>query len=211
MEKTKNIYQKIVEVMKEVKYIQKSDKKVNGQYSFVTHDSVTAALHEPLANHGIVMIPSILDLHQDGNRTVAKMEISFVNADKPEDKITMIHYGYGIDAQDKGVGKAVSYAVKYALLKMFCLETGDDPEKDTIPYEAPKPKLTDEELLKKISERKKLILELAGDENKDDLNNYVLKIKKTYKSKKEEDIFFEKDAEAFVQDFFAWKEKSRAA
>jgi hypothetical protein len=31
---------------------------------------------------------------------------------------------------DKGPGKAVSYAFKYALLKVFCLETGDDPDND---------------------------------------------------------------------------------
>jgi hypothetical protein len=43
-------------------------------------------------------------------------------------------FGYGIDNQDKGPGKAMSYAVKYAMLKTFCLETGDDPEKDDIPH-----------------------------------------------------------------------------
>ena len=39
-------------------------------------------------------------------------------------------FGYGIDNGEKGPGKAVSYAVKYALLKTFCLETGDDPDRD---------------------------------------------------------------------------------
>lgn len=31
---------------------------------------------------------------------------------------------------DKGPGKAISYAVKYAYLKAFALETGDDPDHD---------------------------------------------------------------------------------
>jgi hypothetical protein len=37
---------------------------------------------------------------------------------------------YGIDDSDKGPGKAISYAVKYALLKALGLETGDDPDED---------------------------------------------------------------------------------
>jgi hypothetical protein len=36
--------------------------------------------------------------------------------------------GYGVDPQDKGPGKAISYGVKYALLKVLGLETGDDPD-----------------------------------------------------------------------------------
>jgi hypothetical protein len=38
--------------------------------------------------------------------------------------------GYGIDPQDKGPGKAISYSVKYALLKALGLESGDDPDND---------------------------------------------------------------------------------
>ena len=48
--------------------------------------------------------------------------------------------GYGIDPADKGIGKAISYSFKYALLKTFCLETGDDPDQDqSSKYEPAKP------------------------------------------------------------------------
>jgi len=137
MEKTLNIYQKINAVMQEVKYVQKENKKVNGQYTFVSHDAVTGILHEPLARHGIVMIPTTDKIVQDGNRTSVEMTISFINSDRPEDRFSVRQFGYGIDSQDKGIGKAISYAVKYALLKVFCLETGDDVEKDNIEYKTP--------------------------------------------------------------------------
>lgn len=133
---TKNIYQRINQVMQEVDSVQREKKKVNGQYTFVSHDAVSAALHKPMVNAGIAMIPTIAELSQDGNRTVAKMDISFVNIDQPEDRVVVNYMGYGIDQSDKGIGKAVSYAVKYALLKVFCLETGDDVEKDSIEYKA---------------------------------------------------------------------------
>jgi ERF superfamily len=64
--------------------------------------------------------------------TVVEMETTFVNADDPIDRFSVTTWGYGIDRQDKSIGKAITYATKYAMLKGFCLETGDDPENDSI-------------------------------------------------------------------------------
>ena len=144
MEKTetgtpKNIYQRINAVMQEVDYIQKGEKKVAGQYRFCSHDQVTAALHAPMAKHGIACIPTIAEMKQDGNRTEVKLEVTFINIDSPADRFSVYYWGYGIDTSDKGIGKAVSYAFKYALLKTFVLETGDDPDQDqTTKYEPKK-------------------------------------------------------------------------
>jgi len=135
-----NIYQKMHKVMAAVSYVQKEDKKVNNQYTFVSHDAVTAKLRPALLEHGILVVPSVEDSKQDGNRTEVTLRVSFVNVDDPKDEVVVRSIGFGIDPQDKGPGKAVSYAFKYALLKAFCLETGDDPEKDQIPHE---PKIGD--------------------------------------------------------------------
>jgi|SRR5271166_2673403 len=126
----KNIFQRINAVMLEVDYIQKGEKKVAGQYRFCSHDQVTAALHGPMAKHGIACIPTIAEMKQDSNRTEVKLEVSFINIDSPADRFSVFYWGYGIDTSDKGIGKAVSYAFKYALLKTFVLETGDDPDQD---------------------------------------------------------------------------------
>lgn len=49
--------------------------------------------------------------------------------------------GMGIDDNDKAMGKAYTYAVKYALLKLFRLRYGDDPDfKASEPLYAEKPK-----------------------------------------------------------------------
>lgn len=129
-----SLMHRLIEVMKEIKAINKESRKVNNQYTFVSHDSVAKALHDPLANNGIVMFPTIAELTQDGNRTSVRVDVTFFNADDPSDQLTSSWYGYGIDSQDKGIGKAISYAVKYCLLKTFCLETGDDVEKDNVNY-----------------------------------------------------------------------------
>jgi hypothetical protein len=132
----KNIYQRLAEVMKAVGYVQKENKKVNNQYTFVSHDAVTAKLRPALIENGIMPIVTVKHSAQDGNRTEVTILVKFVNIDKPDEIVEVESFGYGIDPQDKGPGKAVSYAFKYALLKTFCLETGDDPERDNIEYEA---------------------------------------------------------------------------
>lgn len=54
----------------------------------------------------------------------------FVNVDKPDEFIETITFAEGIDAQDKGSGKAMTYADKYALMKAYKISTGDDPDQD---------------------------------------------------------------------------------
>ncbi len=56
--------------------------------------------------------------------------MTFFNIDDPQDKLDTCSFGFGVDTQDKGPGKAMSYMVKYALLKTLGLETGDDPDFD---------------------------------------------------------------------------------
>lgn len=122
--------QRILSVMAELDYIQKGDARVNGQYRFASHDQVSAAIHPMLVKHGIVILPSVQEMTQEGNRTTVKLGLSFINVDNPADAFTTIFYGYGVDSGDKGPGKAISYACKYGYLKTFCLETGEDPDMD---------------------------------------------------------------------------------
>ena len=129
-----NIYQRLNRVMGEVRYVQKRDKTNNKMYSYVNHDDVSAAIQPYLVQNGIALVTNVKDLKQEGNRTSVNLEVSFVNIDDPKDCITVQYPGYGIDTQDKGIGKAISYAFKYCLLKTFCLETGDDVERDNIEY-----------------------------------------------------------------------------
>lgn len=135
MTESLNIYQRLHKVMQAVSYVQKESKRVNNQYTFVSHDAVTAALRPALIEHGILPVTRVLRHSQDGNRTEVDIQVEFVNIDSPDDRLLVTAFGYGVDPQDKGPGKAVSYAFKYACLKTFALETGDDPEKDSIDHE----------------------------------------------------------------------------
>ena len=67
---------------------------------------------------------------------IATIEVAVVfhNCLFPEEMVGTESVGMGIDDNDKAMGKAYTYAVKYALLKLFRLRFGDDPD-----YEASKP------------------------------------------------------------------------
>jgi hypothetical protein len=123
------LLQRINAVQQEVDYIQK-EKKQGMRYSIVSHDAVTAKTRPLLVKHGVVYYPISITSEQVGNRTQMHMVVRFVSVDDAADFMDVHSVGYGIDDQDKGPGKAESYAVKYALLKALGLETGDDPELD---------------------------------------------------------------------------------
>lgn len=132
-----NIYQKINEVRKALNYIQK-DKSVStggGSYKAVTHDAVTALARKHFIDQGIVCVPNLVESHSDQKEDGAKQSryratytFDFVNCDKPEDKITVRIEAHAMDNADKAPGKAISYAKKYAVLKLLEIETGEDEE-----------------------------------------------------------------------------------
>lgn len=137
---TMNIYQKLHGIMQDWTTVFKGEKKVQNQYTFVSHDAVTSALHGHLVKWRLMVIPSVTGFRVDNNRTEVTIKVVVVNIDKPEETIESTAFGFGIDSQDKGPGKAVSYAFKYAILKLFALETTDDPDNDqNVKYEPSKP------------------------------------------------------------------------
>jgi hypothetical protein len=62
--------------------------------------------------------------------TRIKTVYRFVNVEKPDEYIETTTFAEGIDPQDKGSGKAMTYADKYALMKAYKISTGDDPDQD---------------------------------------------------------------------------------
>lgn len=79
----------------------------------------------------------------------------FVNIEQTDEWIETTTFAEGIDAQDKGSGKAMTYADKYALMKAYKISTGDDPDQEASQEEryvraaakAPKKELTAREKL----------------------------------------------------------------
>jgi hypothetical protein len=124
-----NVYQRLHRVMEAVDYIQK-EKKQGMRYSIVSHDAVTAKVRPHMVAQGVIYFPVSMSHQQNGNRTECTMVVRFQSIDNPADYMDVPTFGFGLDDQDKGPGKAMSYAVKYALLKALGLESGDEPDED---------------------------------------------------------------------------------
>ena len=138
---TKNVHQRIAQVMETVTYIRKENKK-GMQYTIVSHDAVTAKVRPELLKAGVIYYPVACTHTHNGNRAECSMTVRFANIDDPTDFIDVPTFGYGVDPQDKGPGKAMSYAVKYALLKCLGLETGDDADHDNVDHAKEDPHLS---------------------------------------------------------------------
>lgn len=135
-----NIYQKINEVMKNIEYLAKDDKVEFGttKYKAISEEKVTTVVRDQLVKNGIVIVP----IEQESeNKELIRTEKSvnmlasvhvkyrIQNIDDVNDYIEVESNGTGVDTQDKGVGKAMTYAYKYMLLRTFAIPTGEDPDK----------------------------------------------------------------------------------
>ena len=136
--------------MQKVAYIQK-DKQISGagaNYKAVTHDQVTSIVRPLFVEVGIVIYPEQLTSSMPIMRDVEKQikmhlyegsySIHFVNIDKPDDRITVKIFAQANDNGDKAPGKAATYATKTAILKVLCLETGENEESREVEREASK-------------------------------------------------------------------------
>lgn len=137
-----NLMQRINAVRKDIEYIQK-DKSVStggGSYRAVTHDMVTAMVRKHMVTHGVVSWPVLVEsvsqpfeIDKDMNRAKqfryeATYDFHFCSEEDRADEIVIRIQAHAMDNADKAPGKALSYAKKYALLKLFEIETGEDEE-----------------------------------------------------------------------------------
>ena len=130
-EQAKNIYQRINAVIAEGLYTKRGSA---GQGTGVLYDEVISLLTPHLVNHGIVF--NAEKVGDSRSRANAKgnyvyesdFNIHFINIDNPEDRFTTLVEAHAMDSGDKAPGKAITYATKISLLKVFQIETGVNDE-----------------------------------------------------------------------------------
>lgn len=127
------------EIMGSVSYVQKQGKNAFHNYKYAGEGHLLEVLRPAMVKAGLLLIPShraVTPPDEYGNTTVT---IDYTLAHKdgevwPE-KITVVGCGNDKNSKggvgDKGIYKAATGANKYLLFKLFQIETGDDPEKDS--------------------------------------------------------------------------------
>lgn len=143
-----NIYQRMAAITAELQTVAKNLNVETGKgkgYKAVSERDVIDAVKPLEAKHGVYSYPvsrrilesAALESESEWNGKVTKKTTfferietvyRFVNTDDPTDFIETTTFAEGIDSQDKGSGKAMTYADKYALMKAYKISTGDDPD-----------------------------------------------------------------------------------
>lgn len=141
-----NIYEKMAEITAEINTVAKNLQVDTGKgkgYKAVSEADVLAAVKPIEKKHGVYSYPyereivdsgELVNQTQYGERKSLFLRVRtvyrFVNTEKPEEYLDIVTYGDGVDSQDKAPGKAMTYGDKYALLKAYKIQTGDDPDQN---------------------------------------------------------------------------------
>lgn len=158
---TKNIFQRIHEVMKQVQYLAKDDhvEFKSTSYKAISEEKVTSTMRKALIDNGLVVFPIKQNRERVGTITSVDVTYRLQNIDDPDDYIEIVSSGDGADTQDKGAGKAMTYAFKYMFLRTFAIPTGEDPDKIS------NEELDERQQLKEIVKKtKKAIFKIFGDD-----------------------------------------------
>lgn len=143
-----NIFQRMLAATSEINRVAKNlkvDISKSQSYKAVAESDILEAVKPIEEKYGIYSYPVSRTVIKDeaytttseydgrkSEKTTFFMRLAtvyrFVNIDNPDDYIDITTYGDGVDTQDKAPGKAMTYADKYALLKAYKIQTGDDPD-----------------------------------------------------------------------------------
>lgn len=148
----------IIAVMQSVKNIDKSITVGTGSQSYkgVPDNEVKKVIGDAMAKNGLAILQTSVDAKknidrwQEETQYGPKMKQSVFT--EVNTKYLLIHdsgefielsgYGHGVDSQDKGAGKATTYALKYTLLYSFLVPTGAIDDADsTHSSDIPTPKV----------------------------------------------------------------------
>ena len=152
-----NLHQKLVEVRKSIHGFNKDKKSGSGNfgYEYVSGSQVLRAIKGKMDELGVLLIPEIdydtMKWEKHNYKTkngsdktdfiiTMKMNYTWVNAEFPDDKITIpwVCIGQQTDDIAKAVGTAMTYNERYFLLKFLGLPTDED-DADAKEIKADKP------------------------------------------------------------------------
>lgn len=123
--------------------ISKDNKNQQQGYKFRGIDDVYNALAPKLAEHGLCIIPRVVDRSVTERETrnggvlfytTLTVEFDFVSAEDGSTHTARM-VGEAMDSADKSSNKAMSAAYKYACLQTFCIPTEGDNDADATTHE----------------------------------------------------------------------------
>ena len=146
------IYERITKIVEEIPAIAKDGHNKAQDYHYRGIDAICNAVHELLSKHKLFFVPRIINkdrqvLDRFDRRTGNKIghnvlvsidiEYTFYCSDDMSSIVVGPVGGEGLDTGDKATPKAMSMALKYALIQLFCIPCQGEYDGDADSPEAP--------------------------------------------------------------------------
>lgn len=135
-----NLFEKLLEMQKRVDRLIKDGRNPSDKYDFASDENVLDRFRPMMDEFSLLLIPRVEDaaLHEGTTKSgtarfMTELTLTMTWRDvESGDELTVPWYAQGVDlAGEKGVGKALTYAEKYFLMKFFHVPTKkDDPDGD---------------------------------------------------------------------------------
>jgi len=131
-----SVYELMTLVMRDVRNVGKNGQNESQNYKFRGVDDAIGALAQPLRDHGVFMTPEVLDFKTEvrGRQNAVLMRVAFHFYGPAGDHVTATTMGEASDFADKASNKAMSAALKYALIHTFMIPVDskslDDGDRD---------------------------------------------------------------------------------
>lgn len=133
-----SLIRKLAEVMGTVGHVPKSGRNTFHNYDYATEADIVAAVRTGMSERALMLIPNVqktewtvVDRAKGGKDRLCTLTVRYTLHDGDSgETLEFDVVGEGQDAGDKATYKAFTGATKYALLKLFLIPTGDDPERD---------------------------------------------------------------------------------
>ena len=131
--KPMNLIQKLAAIRRELDHIEKKGKNEHFGYKFMRAEDVAGDIGDRFATVNIVIgiENGKCEVHalDKGFMVVTECTYKFIDGDSGE-SLTVWSCGAGYNSSDKGIYKARTGALKYALTQALCMRVGDDAEAD---------------------------------------------------------------------------------
>lgn len=133
-----NLHEKLLAIQMAVDGVIKDGKNLSDKYDFASDENVLDQFRPLMDEHKLLLIPLVTaaQIHEGTtksgtSRYLTELTMTMVWHDvESGERLEVPWYAQGVDlAGEKGVGKALTYAEKYFLLKFFHVATKkDDPD-----------------------------------------------------------------------------------
>ncbi len=150
-----NVHELMGRVLADIGYVDKGGFNEAQGYKFRGIDQFMDALHPVMAKHGVFLVPEVVDREtfirprfdrqgkEVGVTTHQMLTVAFHFYGPNGDRVTATTLGEASDTADKAGNKAMSAALKYAIMQTFLVPTqelsdgdNDTPDMGTIPRQS---------------------------------------------------------------------------